>query len=96
MLLYDLVIKLIVKQQVWYYESQHLAVLHVSNVTLLAEFLTSSGGGLEVGSGVKIGVSRANLISQLPKYADDETHKPGRCVVITRDVVTYYAGLLNP
>ena len=25
-----------------------------------------------------VGVTRANLISQLPKWADDETHKPGR------------------
>ncbi len=64
--------------KVWYYEERHLAVLHTSNSSLLAEFLSSSGGFFEVGSGVQVGVSKANLISQLPMYADDETHKPGR------------------
>ena len=66
---------------VWLYgehHHHHLCVLHSPNVTALAHFSDSSGGHVEVGAGHRVSVKQANLISQLPKYADDETHQAKR------------------
>ncbi len=67
-----------VVDSLWLHEEKGVAVLHFGNATHASEFLASSGGKLQVGSGAVVDVVNVYLITQLPKYADDETHKPGR------------------
>ncbi len=64
------------------YNKLQLAIVRAGNRTAMDEFLAAEGDDdhslLRVGNGAEVKATRANLISQLPKWADDETHKPGR------------------
>lgn len=59
--------------QLWLYDDLRMAVVEGSNRTLMQNFVRSNDT-LELGGGTKVKIHQANLIVQLPKYADDETH----------------------
>ena len=60
--------------QLWLYDDLRMAVIEGSNSTVMKSFIQKNDT-LELGGGAKVRIHQANLIVQLPMYADDETHQ---------------------
>ena len=63
--------------KIWLHKNQRLAILNSDNKTKVSEFLASHSE-LSFSSGVIVHATPANLIIEMPKYADDETYQPKR------------------
>lgn len=66
-------------EDIWIVQSGNVkvALLKGSNISLTDAFVKANPS-IDLGGGNKVSVVQASLIVQLPKYADDETHRSNR------------------